>query len=238
MCGLSAQTSHKNLSASNVFFFDLFSNQSFTPDSTSHYFIITESNTASTAASTTSSVSTTSTAISAVSQNTSSATAISEVSVTGGLSPDAKIGIGVGISIPMSLAIGALLGWFLYRRRAKRIHAGDLGPGATEDNTSNSSMKTPSHIIYMPGGEGEMQYMESKYGHGSHLSPARHGSYRVQQVSPQLSNHIHENAPAQHDSYNSQQMSPQITGYSQFHIPAQLDSEATTGSESRAYELL
>lgn len=226
--------------------------------------IITESDTAPTTASTTSSVLTSSTAIPAVSQNTSSATAISPVPVTSGLSPDEKIGIGVGISIPVSLAIGALLGWFLYRRRATRTHASDPGTGLAGDYASNSSMKTPSHmgIVYMPEGEGDMQYLESKYGHGSHLSPARngsyrrqqlspqlsgrnhenvparHGSYRIQELSPQLSGHNHENAPAQHESYSSQPISPQLSSHNQMHTPAQLDSEAMTGSESQAYEML
>ncbi|KUI60146.1 hypothetical protein VP1G_07355 [Cytospora mali] len=118
----------KNLTFSSVFFFELFLNESTSPDTSSHYFNITQPEAAfsTTAATTTtfsaaalSSESVATTLTSATSSPSTSSPVTSTPATSSGLSSGAKVGIGVGIAVPLSLALGGIAGWLCYKRRTK-----------------------------------------------------------------------------------------------------------------------
>lgn len=129
----------KDLSLSNLFLFNLFYDGETSPVAASETFNITDGSTASTTTSSSSATSSTTTSGSATSSTTTStsstshgltgsatSTAAAAAATTtgsvsnqsGGLSTGTKVGVGIGVSVA---ALGGIaVGYFLFRRRAKK----------------------------------------------------------------------------------------------------------------------
>ncbi|KUI74468.1 hypothetical protein VM1G_10163 [Cytospora mali] len=158
----------KNLTLSNVFFFELYLNESTSPDTISHYFNITQPEAASpTMAATTtissaaalSSKSVASTLTSATTSPTNSSPVTSS-----GLSSGAKVGIGVGIAIPLSSALGGIAGWLLYKRRAKPTNdePAEL-PNYTSETKSGSEWGKESTLSPFGGSQHKYNSQQSPF---------------------------------------------------------------------------
>lgn len=172
----------KNLTVSNVFFFQLFLDQSIAPSATSHYFNITTNDAvASTTAATTTTASTSAATLFETSATTASTTATSSPAATtssspaiksSGLSASAKVGIGVGIAVPVSLILGGILGWWCYKQRTRPTEPPCELPGyhAAETKSGNGLNNAGS---LSPFGGSQNTYESRQFPHAYQLDGER-----------------------------------------------------------------
>ncbi|GAM83566.1 hypothetical protein ANO11243_015540 [Dothideomycetidae sp. 11243] len=207
----------------NVFFFQIYnaadaSNSEFF---SSHYFNITEGNSATSPSSTSSASSTSgattasSTASVSISASQTSSTSVSGTATSsptsstsalpfaspsasksgGGLSEGAKVGLGVGLGIGVLalLAIGAILGLLLRRRRDNHTHgdASSSTPYGQQAMRSASQPYTPT--LYNPSSDGSQVPV---YSHYDTTIPAMPPPHNVQPSPPEFSSH-HHTSPAE-----------------------------------------
>ncbi|KAF2799744.1 hypothetical protein K505DRAFT_404462 [Melanomma pulvis-pyrius CBS 109.77] len=195
----------KNLTESNMFFFCIFREGSTSADANSHYFNITPKavapapSSSASPSSTTISISVSSSTLTpsasptAPPSNVSSTTSVPTPS--GGLTTGAKVGLGVGIPIAMTLGLAA--GFFLFKHYRKKDNNALLTPGplAHYSDQYNYHGNDPSGGYYRHMVEGapkspvelgqpeaELDGGAYKYSHTAHtfpgagmtMEPARH----------------------------------------------------------------
>lgn len=129
----------KNLSESNVFFFEIFISGQPSPSAISHYFNLTKAagpetstTTSGSSVASTTSIFPTNNATSSTATTTSATSSPKAAATSSGLSTGAKAGIGVGI--PLAVMVGSLVGFLLFRH---------YGRGRKDDNAPPPASAVP-----------------------------------------------------------------------------------------------